>query len=303
MAQFDDKDFYDVDASEAGDSTPAKVGGQKRLVVIGGAIIGVIVLVFAIVFIMNAVRENRAAEEAYEDMMDQADNQIDADSAACEDEDDEEDCVDAVRADAARDMGQVDVCEGIEEESAFATCVSLIAYDEVDLDVCAVLDGAARTACEDLVYLLIATDELDLSMCAEIDDEFLRTGCEGQITGLIVASGACEAYGLDEELCEAEEELDAIIASGDVGACDGLDEEKELTCLERFGGTDADGDGITALKEYELGTSDQSADTDGDGLNDREERADYGTDPLDPDTDGDGYDDGSEVEAGYDPLS
>jgi hypothetical protein len=44
------------------------------------------------------------------------------------------------------------------------------------------------------------------------------------------------------------------------------------------------------------------ADTDGDGLTDREEVLLYGTDPLDPDSDGDGIRDGSEVAAGSAPL-
>lgn len=43
-------------------------------------------------------------------------------------------------------------------------------------------------------------------------------------------------------------------------------------------------------------------DSDGDGLNDIEEKSTYGTNPQNPDTDGDGVDDGTEVEQGSDPL-
>ncbi|PJA47589.1 hypothetical protein CO172_00755 [Candidatus Uhrbacteria bacterium CG_4_9_14_3_um_filter_36_7] len=64
---------------------------------------------------------------------------------------------------------------------------------------------------------------------------------------------------------------------------------------------DTDKDGLTDEKEQALGTSPTQADTDGDGLFDREEVEVYKTDPLNPDTDGDGYLDGEEVKNGYNP--
>jgi hypothetical protein len=57
---------------------------------------------------------------------------------------------------------------------------------------------------------------------------------------------------------------------------------------------DADGDGLTNLEEYRLGTDLFNADTDGDGLSDRAE-AEAGTDPLDRDTDQDGVDDAVDI--------
>ncbi len=65
---------------------------------------------------------------------------------------------------------------------------------------------------------------------------------------------------------------------------------------------DPDGDGLTNLEEYILGTAPRRADTDGDGLSDYAEVA-LGTDPVDPDTDGDGLLDGEETTLGTDPLN
>lgn len=65
--------------------------------------------------------------------------------------------------------------------------------------------------------------------------------------------------------------------------------------------TDADGDGLTLLEEYTLGTDPAAADSDNDGLADGEE-VDLGTDPLEADTDDDFISDGVEVVAGLDPT-
>lgn len=65
---------------------------------------------------------------------------------------------------------------------------------------------------------------------------------------------------------------------------------------------DTDGDGLSDIREKELGTDPLNPDTDGDGLTDGEEVLKYKTDPLNPDTDFGGIKDGIEVLNGADPL-
>ncbi len=96
----------------------------------------------------------------------------------------------------------------------------------------------------------------------------------------------------------------------DEGRAPGVAEFQVFSRLETFGldpddPTDAlddyDGDGITNLEEFSLGTSIFLPDTDGDGL---EDGPDKSVNPLVPDTDGDGLLDGEEVnELNSDPNS
>ncbi len=51
------------------------------------------------------------------------------------------------------------------------------------------------------------------------------------------------------------------------------------------------------------GLADDGIDTDNDGLEDYDERTQWGTDPLNPDSDGDGLDDGTEVAIGTSPTT
>lgn len=64
---------------------------------------------------------------------------------------------------------------------------------------------------------------------------------------------------------------------------------------------DTDKDGLTDVREAEIGTSSTKVDTDDDGLFDFEEVETYHTNPLLADTDGDSYKDGVEVDGGYNP--
>lgn len=64
---------------------------------------------------------------------------------------------------------------------------------------------------------------------------------------------------------------------------------------------DTDGDGLTDREELKYGTDATKIDTDMDSLTDGDEINVWHTDPLKADTDGDSYKDGEEVKNGYDP--
>src|SRR5262249_8677471 len=65
---------------------------------------------------------------------------------------------------------------------------------------------------------------------------------------------------------------------------------------------DFDRDGLTNLREFQLGTDIRNADTDRDGLSDGDEVNNRHTNPLLADTDGDLIPDGVEVQTNTDPL-
>lgn len=71
--------------------------------------------------------------------------------------------------------------------------------------------------------------------------------------------------------------------------------------IQKVSATDQDLDGLTDAQEKQYGTDPTKADTDGDGILDKDEIMIYHTNPLKADTDGDGFSDGYEVRHGLNP--
>ncbi len=133
----------------------------------------------------------------------------------------------------------------------------------------------------------------------------ISVGADGLVSALTSGS-ATIAVNLDGALAVAlieanlagDNDLDGL--PDDYESANGLDPNDPADAAE-----DQDGDGLTALEEFQAGTNPQLADTDGDGIEDGEELipGEDGviTDATNIDTDDDGLNDGLEILVGSDP--
>jgi serine/threonine protein kinase len=118
----------------------------------------------------------------------------------------------------------------------------------------------------------------------------LFLGCIALAAAAVLAfQGFRDQFAEATRAVQAEETLDALAYVA-----------TQTATVELGLGVDTDGDGLSDVRESELGTDPSKADTDGDGLSDQEETS-LGTLPSNPDSDGDGLSDGDERRNGSDP--
>jgi hypothetical protein len=115
-----------------------------------------------------------------------------------------------------------------------------------------------------------------------------------------IVSSAGDGIPDDWKIAHGFDPNDRTVANADTDG-DGLTNLQEFQLGTDPRNPDTDGDGVTDGEEVKRGTNPLNADTDGDGLTDAEEIR-LGTNPLNPDTDGDGIPDGVEVKLGLNPL-
>ncbi len=217
--------------------------------------VGVTVLGLMGVYAFQSLRLSNMADDRASDVGKAVANE----TADCAKTDDVALCEARGRTNAAVATGSAFACTSL-KGSELENCVRLVARSEADVDACAVLDKEGRTRCEDGAWSALAKAASDYDLCTHIVDEELQAGCQAQRITFPAM-------------------LEAIVASGDPDGCLQLEAEEEEGCRDMFISLDRDGDGLSRLKESQLGTSDDNADTDGDGYTDKQE-IESGHDPL-----------------------
>lgn len=272
---------------------------RQALIRLGLGSLMALVLILVTVAIVNVVKNRQLANRGV-DLMVKADEIESQLGSACSADDAA--CLELARADAARSLGVSQACDELIGES-LASCVTLIAIDKQDPEVCKALSGEDKTTCADSAYLLKANAEMNLALCDQINAGSLKSTCSVQVANKLVTAGRCAEAGVDQGVCDLATTVATAIATGDPAVCATLvDELDQYNCNRGITSLDEDDDGLVLADEVSRGLSDTVADSDGDGLLDGDEVDIYKTDPAKSDTDGDGYSDGTEVAKGYDPL-
>jgi hypothetical protein len=203
----------------------------------------------------------------------------------------------------AEQFGSAELCEKLSGDS-LTSCAWKVAKDQLDPEECVIIsDKEKQGDCQDVVFRALASRDYDLSWCEKIQNEISRTRCVNGLSESIAIEKGCSGTGVDQSVCDRLDAVETAINTGNPNSCMALsDPGDQDDCLEGVGLMDVDRDGLSAIQEADLGTSDNNWDSDNDGLGDAAEVKTYKTDPTNPDTDGDGYKDGEEVKNGYNPL-
>jgi hypothetical protein len=234
--------FYTVSPQPTPPSSP-KIKPRVILMVLGG----VMVLGLIGVAVFNVWQSRPAAIMAR-----QAAAELAARTASCPEGD--ASCVATAQTVVAQGMGRASYCDGL-EPSAYTTCVTRIAKDQHKPATCDVLTGSDLDVCRDLAVYALADFERSLKVCDQAATEAGRQACQNNIKSLAIATLECEAYGVEQVLCETQGALEAVVAAGQPEGCATLgDEAARVDCLDIFTSTDADGDGLSLMQEYEIGT-------------------------------------------------
>ncbi len=226
--------------------------------------LGMVVVACVVVFVLNSIKENESSTDA--GVLDR----IAAATAACAMEDDVAACEEKMRSDMARSAATPSACADL-PDTARTNCIMLIAQDNEDIRVCASLASDMQKKCEDEILLGLALRTSDYAACAALHAESARTVCTSRLLPFVLVNGTCKEHGISTEECARAAALQTVVSSGTYGDCSSLSADDAVRCEEIFAMLDQDGDGLSAKKEYELGTDPRKADTDGDGYSDPEE--------------------------------
>lgn len=274
MVDFNDQEFFDLEPAQTA-SAPAW-RQPKVLAIFGAAIVGVMLLAGGGLFAWNLLNtggsqlpqgSERTAQELAAQMLERCDEG-------------DESCENQANANAAREVGDTTAC-GEVTGVAYDECISVIAFDKGDASLCDTVSDARQSICADNAWIKAASELKKYSACANINDSDRRSACELSLGTQAAAADDCSGYQAPESYCTDQRLIESVLAAGDPAGCLTLSVEGRSQCQELMSVRDDDGDGLVKSTEFELGTSDLLADTDGDGYNDGEEVA-GGYNPLAP---------------------
>lgn len=176
--------------------------------------------------------------------------------------------------------GDQSSCQKITDSQSQAACYIKAAVAAVDITRCQELQSESyQNSCSNQVKLAAIIKDGTVKDCADLSDQITNRLCLNELTRLAKESGDCAKYGIDQSVCDQSAALKSAINSNDPKSCQTLESASRQSCLKIFDNRDDDSDGLSALKESEIGTSDTNSDTDGDSFSDQVEYS-SGYNPL-----------------------
>ncbi len=255
--------FYDI-PSDTSTPEPKKPIPWRLILWVS---VGVLAVFVVTILLMNAIRNAKPVASD----MDRAMSRIESCNG-------DEDCEANTISMLISGGGDAALCHLLEDED-FSDCITLRAIEQHDPDICLDIPKSDRVSCLDEAYADAAHEFIDIAVCEQITDDDAQSNCGTSVARLIAQTGNCSLAGMWGSDCDDALSLSSIPFTRDPAICDAFFGQLFDECEDLLGSLDSDGDGLLLGEELELGTSDQSADTDGDG-----------------------YDDLTEVNAGFDPL-
>lgn len=275
---------------------PSAVRPWKTVAIVGGAaLLAVGLIVGAVLFVRG--RQSANVDREY---LARTAAQLEQTVAGCASQTDPDACRERAVQNAVGTTGQASLCDQL-DGAARDECVWSVAHDQDDASLCAAISDATKAiACEDAILLKQALASLDAGSCEGISDADKKASCLEAVAGPLTQRNCHERES--EEYCAQFDLLVQAKNARNPDLCAAIsDADLASMCVDAVFPGDRDDDGLDGEEEALHGSSDTSADTDGDGLSDADEVNAYESDPANPDTDGDGYPDGSEVQNGYNP--
>lgn len=288
---YQQNEWVDVEGTSSTPPSPRGRRGLRALVFALLVLLGIL-LITAFIWGLFIGRDGSSQQSAM-------DEEIRLAIAACNREQNSEECLENLAIMLAQKNGNSAICEAVETDNP-DECYYIAALESKNHDDCRkIKNHEKQAACEDAL-VLIGNDFED---CEELQDPQKKQQCEDEWRYTTWLSGDCSSEHIPDEMCAEITVLQQAIKEKNPDYCDSIiDEFTKDACIELVGSGDRDFDGVPGAEEEFRGTSDFDEDSDDDGLTDFEEIYNYGTDPTLPDTDGDGYGDELEVKGGFNPL-